>query len=177
MLTINQVAKKYGLSRSTLLYYDKIGLLKPSARSEANYRLYSNKDIQRMEKVAAYREAGLSLENIAEVINANDTKSTKILEQRLINLNQEMSDLRRQQQTVISLLGKESLVRSSKVMNKEQWVNILRSSGMDDEAMHRWHIEFERDLPEAHSDFLESLGCNPEEITSIRNWSKEGALK
>jgi hypothetical protein len=41
MLTIGRLAERFGLSRSTLLYYDSIELLSPSARSDANYRLYS----------------------------------------------------------------------------------------------------------------------------------------
>ncbi|MCV2884027.1 MerR family transcriptional regulator [Aestuariibacter sp. AA17] len=173
MYTVNQLGKKYNLSRSTLLYYDKIGLLKPSARSEANYRLYSKNDVNRMEKIATYRDAGLSLESIADILNSDDTSSTNILEQRLHSLNSEISELRQQQQLVVKLLGKDSLVRTAKTMSKNQWVNILRSSGMDDEAMHRWHIEFERDLPEVHKDFLESLGCSPEEVSSIRKWSQQ----
>jgi len=173
MLTVNQLGKKYNLSRSTLLYYDKIGLLKPSARSESNYRLYSSGDLEKMQKIATYREAGLSLGSIAEVLNSDNTKSTNILEQRLHNLNSEMSKLRQQQQLIVELLGKDSLFRNTKTMNKEQWVNILKASGMNDEAMHNWHIEFERDLPEMHQDFLESLGCNPEEVDNIRVWSKQ----
>ena len=49
MLTISQVASRFGLSRSTLLYYDTIGLLSPSLRSRANYRLYSPADVERKE--------------------------------------------------------------------------------------------------------------------------------
>ena len=163
------------MSRSTLLYYDKIGLLSPSARSQANYRLYSSSDMLRMEKIATYREAGLSLEAIAQVLDSSQTRPTDILEQRLSSLNQEINELRRQQQLVLELLGGDSLMRNAKVMNKEQWVSILRASGMDDKAMHKWHIEFERDLPEVHKDFLQSLGCSEEEVESIRAWSVESA--
>jgi DNA-binding transcriptional MerR regulator len=172
MLTVNQLGKKYNLSRSTLLYYDKVGLLRPTARSAANYRLYSTDDVAKMEKIVIYREAGLSLQSIAEIINTDGTKSTKELEHRLVNLNSEISQLRQQQQLVVKLLGRDSLIRTSKTMNKDQWVNILKASGMDDDAMHKWHIEFEKDLPEVHSDFLESLGCSSQEIKKIKAWSK-----
>jgi DNA-binding transcriptional MerR regulator len=70
MLTVNQLGKKYNLSRSTLLYYDKVGLLKPIV-TEANYRLYSVTDIVKMEKISTYKEAGLSLQSIAEIINTD----------------------------------------------------------------------------------------------------------
>ena len=57
--------------------------------------------------------------------------------------------------------------------NKEGWVAILRASGMSDEDMGRWHVEFERLSPEAHQDFLESLGLEDDEIARIRAWSRD----
>ncbi|WP_337249452.1 MerR family transcriptional regulator [Shewanella sp. KX20019] len=97
----------------------KIGLLKPSARSDSNYRLYSSKDVQRIEKIASYREAGLSLESIADILDSNESESATVLEERLINLNKEISQLR-QQQRVVEMLGHNSLIRTAKTMNKEQ---------------------------------------------------------
>jgi DNA-binding transcriptional MerR regulator len=51
MYTIGQVAKKYSLSRSTLIYYDRVGVLNPSGRSESNYRLYSDHDLEKMDRI------------------------------------------------------------------------------------------------------------------------------
>lgn len=172
MFTVNQLAKKYGLSRSTLLYYDKIDLLKPSARSSSNYRLYSAADKERMDKITVYKDAGLPLDVIADILDSDQSQSTDILEQRLQELNKEISGLRHQQQHILALLGKDSLVRTTKTMSKERWVSILRASGLDDDALHKWHIEFEKDMPTMHQDFLESLGCSPEEVDSIRAWSR-----
>ncbi|MCP4149531.1 MAG: MerR family transcriptional regulator, partial [bacterium] len=62
MITVGQMVKQFGLARSTLLYYDSIGLLKPSKRSRSGYRLYSETDIRRMEQVQTFRKAGLALE-------------------------------------------------------------------------------------------------------------------
>ncbi len=62
-------------------------------------------------------------------------------------------------------------------LRSQQWVNMLKASGMDEIAMHQWHIEFERDLPEMHQDFLESLGCSLEEVAQIRQWSLITDLK
>lgn len=172
MYTINALAKQFSVSRSTLLHYDKIGLLVPSARNDANYRLYSVNDVKRMQKIVTYREAGLSLDAIKEVLNAGLSDTADILEKRLISVNKEISKLRDQQKRLLSLLDNQSSIRLSKTMSKEQWVSILRASGMDDKAMHQWHIEFERELPEMHQDFLESLGCSEKEVEQIRNWSR-----
>ena len=58
MYRISQLAEQFGLSRSTLLYYDRIGLLSPSARSEAGYRQYSAADRGRLESICSLRRAG-----------------------------------------------------------------------------------------------------------------------
>ena len=174
MYTIGQLAEEFSLSRSTLLYYDRIGLLSPSARSQSNYRLYSQKDFDRLEKIRTYREAGLAIEAISDILDASDSYSTRVLEQRLAALNSEIGALRKQQAMVIDLLGGDSLLRSAKVMTKQQWVRILSAAGMDEAAQRQWHIEFERDLPEMHTDFLESLGIDQAEIQTIKTWSKAG---
>ncbi len=175
MHTIGQLAKAFKLSRSSLLYYDKIGLLSPSGRSQANYRLYTQQDFERLAQICLYREAGLKLDSIAEILNTNQNRASDLLEKRLAALNLEMSRLRQQQQLIIQLLGEDSLLRSSRVMNKSQWVDILKASGMDEQAMRQWHIEFELSLPEAHKDFLESLGIEAKEISKIRKWAVVGS--
>lgn len=71
MYTISKLCKEYNLSRSTLLYYDSIGLLKASERMKSNYRLYSKEDKERLEQICLYKGAGVSLEHIKELLNAN----------------------------------------------------------------------------------------------------------
>ena len=168
MQTIGQLVKQSGLSRSTLLYYDKLKLLSPSGRSAANYRLYSHADTQRLAQILLYREAGISLENIALLLHAQKSQLSAILEQRLEALNREMNEIRHQQQLLLQLLGTSSPLRSSKLMNKQQWIEILSASGMDEVAMRSWHIAFESKLPLVHSDFLQSLGIEPAEIAVIK---------
>jgi DNA-binding transcriptional MerR regulator len=50
-LTVSQVAGIAGVSVRTLHHYDEIGLLKPSGRSAAGYRLYSDADLARLQQV------------------------------------------------------------------------------------------------------------------------------
>lgn len=170
--TVGYLTKYFGISRSTILYYDKIGLLVASSKSEANYRLYNKDDFRRMEKIVIYKNAGLSLKNIIEILDSHDNQSSILLEQRLESLNKEIIEIKIQQQLILKLLGSDSIVRNSELMSKLQWVEILRNSGMDDDAMHQWHIEFERSLPDAHTDFLISLGIDKNEIAMIKKKSK-----
>jgi len=171
MFTIGQVAKKYGLSRSTLIYYDKIGILTPSGRSESNYRLYSDNDLKKMDRTILFRSAGLSLDSIHSLLDKKGDDLNSALEHRLSSINNEIQGLRNQQKVILNILENESAVKGSRVINKETWVSLLKAAGLDEEGMRNWHIEFEKTSPEAHQDFLESIGIEKDEIISIREWS------
>ncbi len=166
--TIGQVAKKYSISRSTLLYYDSIGLLSPNGRNGSNYRLYSESDIDRMDKISQFRATGMSLKSIARILYKDDSKVRTALEGRLFKINEDIQKLRQQQKVIIQALGSASITKNTRIMTKERWVSILRAAGLTDTDMENWHIEFEKYSPEAHQDFLESLGIREEEIKSIR---------
>ncbi|MDD5168599.1 MAG: MerR family transcriptional regulator [Syntrophales bacterium] len=171
-LAIGQLAREFGLSRSTLLYYDRIGLLRPSGRSRANYRRYTEEDRRRLRLVCMYRQVGLSMAAIGRIIESPQSGVRDILEKRLLELGREISGLREQQQVIIRMLGDSSLRASLPVMDKESWVSLMRATGLDDEAMERWHKEFEKLSPLLHQEFLEGLGISKEEIASIREWSR-----
>jgi DNA-binding transcriptional MerR regulator len=172
MFTIGQVAKKYSLSRSTLIYYDNIGVLTPSGRSESNYRLYSDSDLEKMNRIQLFRSAGLPLDAITLLLGTQGGELAVSLENRLDSINGEIRDLRNQQQVILKLLENKNLAQNSRVLTKETWVSMLRAAGLDEAGMRNWHMEFETTSPEAHQDFLESIGIESDEIATIRNWSK-----
>jgi len=171
MLTISQVARRFGLSRSTLLYYDRIGLLSPSVRTESNYRLYSQADLERMEIIATYRESGVPLADVALILSSKGAKLAPVLTARLASLRDEIRKLRNQERALIDLLENRALHPTERPLDKARWIAILRAAGMNDDDMERWHIEFERLCAAGHQDFLESLGLDRDEVTRIRQWS------
>jgi MerR family transcriptional regulator, thiopeptide resistance regulator len=166
--SISEIAKKFELSRSTLLYYDKIGLLSPRERSGADYRIYSAQDYLLMEEIARLRNAGIPLKVIKKLIGGGASRRTEILHRRLKDINNEISRLRHQQNFILNLLDDKTMTSSTRVLTKEQWIKYLRKAGLDEAGMDRWHSEFEISSPEAHQDFLESLGLSSEEIQQIR---------
>lgn len=66
--TVGEVARLSHTSVRTLHHYDAIGLVVPSGRSAAGYRLYCAEDLERLRQVLSYRELGFSLEEIAEIL-------------------------------------------------------------------------------------------------------------
>ncbi len=172
--SISQLANKFGLSRSTLLYYDSLGLLCPERRSGSNYRVYTSKDAERLQQICVLRGTGISLEEIKRIVGAKSSRTVEILQKRLEVINNEINVLRKQQKQIVEILGARELLKKTRVMNKETWVELMEAAGLDEAGMHIWHREFEATSPEAHQDFLESLGLNAQEIKDIRTWSRNG---
>lgn len=171
MQPISAIGKKFGLSRSTLLYYDRLKLVSPTYRTAAGYRLYSADDEARLIQICRYRETGLSLAAIKKLLDDDQPTRTRVasaLHQRLTELNHEIAALRRQQQVILKLLPKKGQDRLARAMTKEKWVALLRSLGLSDAEMMQWHAAFERQSPLAHQDFLESLDIPAPEIRQIR---------
>lgn len=171
MFTISRLARRFGLSRSTLLYYDRLELLRPSSRSAANYRLYSEQDAERLARILEYRNVGLPLDAIPPLLDAPAGSVATTLESRLTQINDEIHALRRQQQVLLKLIQGKGSRKLARSMDKAGWTALLRATGLSDEDMIRWHHEFEQAAPQAHQDFLESLGIEDKEIRRIREWS------
>src|SRR5579859_3767413 len=73
--TIEQVAAQTGLTKRTLRYYEEVGLLPPTGRTEGNYRRYTQEDIQRLERIKNLRNLlGFSLSDIREILDAEDER-------------------------------------------------------------------------------------------------------
>ena len=169
MYTVSQIAKETGLSRSTLLYYERIGLMAPEHNSLNDYRLYNDNDLDDLKKICLYRGMGIPLKQIASIINDKETHIASILEGQLEQLNKRINTLRCQQKIILNILKNDKLRKKTRALTKDDWINILRATGLTDDEMIKWHIEFEKNSPEAHQDFLESLGITTEEIKKIRS--------
>lgn len=69
---IGEVADTVGLSLRTIRYYEEIGLVAPSGRTEGGFRLYTDSDIERLHLVKALKPIGMSLETMGRLLEAVD---------------------------------------------------------------------------------------------------------
>lgn len=175
MLTVTKLARRCGLSRTALLYYESIGLMPQPQRSGGNYRSYGEADVRRLLQIRAYRDAGLNLEDIRAILKTKSdrpgTDAAGVLKRRLLELDAEIGTLRAHQRAILKLLEHNAL-RKTKMITKEKWVSIMKGCGFSNEQMDRWHAEFERSAPAEHQEFLEFLHIPAAEITTIRQTSR-----
>lgn len=172
MYSIGKLCREFNLSRSALLYYESIGLLTASVRTGANYRQYSEKDKKRLSQICALREAGVPLNEITDILNTGGINESSILEKRLNELNHEIKYLRLQQKFIIEMLKTKYLTDKKMPMDKQTFISILQSTGLDEETMNYFHVQFEKNSPDSHQFFLEFLGISDEDIKQIRDFSR-----
>src|SRR5690349_23489523 len=95
--SISTIARACSLSRSTLLYYDRLGLLKPSGRTGSGYRYYTAAEQTRLERIGHFRQAGLTLKEIRAVLSSGGKPGARLLERRLRETGEKMAGLKNQQ--------------------------------------------------------------------------------
>jgi DNA-binding transcriptional MerR regulator len=67
--TIQKLSRMAGISTRTLRYYDEIGILKPARTTSSGYRIYGQAEVDRLQQILFYRELGVSLDKIGEILS------------------------------------------------------------------------------------------------------------
>ena len=103
MKSVKEVCDELGITRKTLFYYDKVGLLKPSYREGSQkHKYYNPKAIERLSTIRLLRSVGMKIEEIKEYLEANSKRRKellKIVEERnreeIKILNKQIKDIKK----------------------------------------------------------------------------------
>jgi DNA-binding transcriptional MerR regulator len=153
----------------TLHHYDHIGLLRPSRRTESGYRLYTDRDLVRLQQIVTLKFMGFSLENIKEVLARPQFAVKKALRIQVAAVREEIERLRkaaRALEQVADVLEKE---------NRIDWKKLIRSMEviqMSEETKKEWTKKF---FSEADMKEFEEIGkkFTPEMMQDYQNrWTK-----
>jgi len=150
----------FGISRTTLLYYDKIGLLHPTSRTENGYRFYEESAVNRLQQILLFKNAGVPLAQIKNLIIAEESVIIGLLMKQLGELNTEINVIKQRQQYIINILANTCIAKNIKNMDKKNLDIILQNAGIDKNHKIDWHSEFEKHSSEQHHNFLSMLGLS-----------------
>ena len=90
---VGDLAERVGLSVRTLHHWDEVGLFRPSERTAAGHRLYSEADLSRLQRILSLRQLGLSLAEIGSWLRRSDRSLADDLELHLSRLDREIREL------------------------------------------------------------------------------------
>ncbi|MFB9209215.1 MerR family transcriptional regulator [Nonomuraea spiralis] len=121
-LTVGAVASHVGVTVRTLHHWDAIGLVRPSGRTAGGYRLYSAADVARIHRVLIYRELGLPLDDIGELLDAPTVDVTVPLRQQRAQLLDRISRLQSMVDAVDRMI---EAARAGILLSAEEQVEIF----------------------------------------------------
>lgn len=127
---VGELARRTGLTVRTLHHYDRIGLLRPSARSSAGYRLYGEQEIARLQQILSLRQLGFTLEQIRELLDrrgGDGASHLHVLELHLARLREQI----REQQLLCDRLERiAERLRAAEEVSAEELIQSIEAMTM-----------------------------------------------
>ncbi len=128
--TVKEVAEIAGVTIKTLHHYHKIGLLKPSQITDAGYRLYGEKELERLQQILFYRELDFSLNDIKRALEDEPSRLVCLTEQQeLLNARKQRLDCLLKTIGDSIVLARRGVIMDKSAMfnglNREEWENAL----------------------------------------------------
>jgi MerR family transcriptional regulator, thiopeptide resistance regulator len=124
---VGDLAKQTGVSVRTLHHYDEIGLLSPSHRTEAGYRVYSENDIIRLQQIVSLRQIGFSLEQIRECLEQEQFSPHHAVQLHLSQLKEQMT---LQQQLYKKLEAIATRLQSTDIISIQEFIQLIEVTTM-----------------------------------------------
>lgn len=84
--TVQKLSEMAGISKRTLRYYDEIGLLKPARVNSSGYRIYGEREVDKLQQILFYRELGVNLEKIKLILEDTEFNEVEALKEHRIKL-------------------------------------------------------------------------------------------
>lgn len=112
-MTVSEAAEQAGTTADTIRYYERIGVIPEAPRSNSGYRLYRSEDVERLRFIKRAQRFGLRLDDIRGLVEIRDRglcpcgHARDLLIDRLDELEEEITDLRRLRQDIVGLLDAE----------------------------------------------------------------------
>ena len=181
MRTVKEISDLTGISVRTLHYYDEIGLFKPTAKSDAGYRLYDDKALETLQQILFFREFDIPLKEIKAVIENPVLERNQILQMQKKMLTAKKERLERLIVSIDRILKGDNNM-NFEVFSKTELEDMYNSmaANMSDEQKAVF-IEHYGSMDEWKKSFLENASSEAvqKNFQKVVEWygSKEKALE
>lgn len=109
--TVQGLSKLSGVSKRAIRYYDEIGILKPARINSSGYRIYGQNEVNRLQQILFYKELGVNLEDIKNIMISTGFDTVKALEEH----HEKLLEKRRKLDLIISNVEKTIAFREGRI--------------------------------------------------------------
>jgi DNA-binding transcriptional MerR regulator len=135
---VGELARETGLSIRTLHYYDEIGLLQPSHKTDSGHRLYTLSDIERIQQVVSLKQLGFPLDEIRDMLNRPHFSPLRVIEMHLTRLREQV---KLQQEICERLEAIARKLERSQDVTAEQFLKTIEVMNMFDKYFTKEQME------------------------------------
>lgn len=114
--TVQKLGRLAGISTRTLRYYDEIGILKPARINSSGYRIYGQAEVDRLQQILFYRELGVSLDSIKDIVTSPKFDGARALKEH----HDQLLDKRRQLDILIANVEKTIALTEGRITMTDQ---------------------------------------------------------
>ncbi|MFB6468330.1 MerR family transcriptional regulator [Cytobacillus sp. Hz8] len=166
--TVQKLGKLAGVSTRTLRYYDEIGILKPARINSSGYRIYGQAEVDRLQQVLFYRELGVNLETIKEVITSASFDGAIALKEH----REKLLEKRKQLDLLIENVNKtiDSMEGRRTMSNKEKFEGFKKKLIEDNEKKYGKEIREkygEETINKSNAKMLNMTEAEYERVTKL----------
>jgi DNA-binding transcriptional MerR regulator len=126
-LKVGELARRTGLTVRTLHHYDEIGLLKPSLHTESGHRLYTGRDVARLQQVVSLRQLGFSLEEIRDCLSRPGFSPLEVIALHVARLREQIELERKLCERLESVAA---LLRTAGEVSADEFLRIIEGMTM-----------------------------------------------
>lgn len=142
--TVQKLGLLAGVSTRTLRYYDEIGILKPARINSSGYRIYGQTEVDKLQQILFYKELGLHLDKIREIVNSHSFDATTALSEH----REQLLDKRLQLDRLIANVEKTIASNEGRITmtDKEKFEGFKQKMVEDNE------LKFGKEIREKYGD-------------------------
>lgn len=169
--TVQKLAQIAGVSTRTLRYYDQIGLLKPARINSSGYRIYGSAEVDKLQQIMFFRELGVSLESIHEIINSPSFVEANALREH----RRELLEKRKQLDVLIANVEKSIAATEGRIAmtDKEKFAGFKQKMIDDNEKQYGKEIREKYGDEQVESSNRKIKNMTEEQYAEIENLSRE----
>ncbi|NLM04922.1 MAG: MerR family transcriptional regulator [Clostridiales bacterium] len=168
---VKELADMAGVSTRTLRYYDEIGILKPVRKNPSGYRIYGPEEVDRLQQILFYRELGVDLKRIKDILCSPDFDEIKVLKEHL----EKLLEMRENLDLLIKNVNKTILSKERKIkMNdSEKFEGFKKKLIEDNEKKYGKEIREKYGEETVNKSNSKLLNMTQEEYDEVKNLEKE----
>lgn len=137
-LKVGELAAATGVTVRALHHYDELGLLRPSGRTASRHRIYLQKDVERLQRIVSLRQLGLSLEQVAAILDDARGEPLAVLEAHIAMLDERIAEHQRLRRRLVAVADQ---VRASEDVSTAELLTTIQEMTMFEKHFTREQLD------------------------------------